>query len=288
MSITVLSPVPAAHAPLARRILGAMRSGIAALFLVALGIYILGPLAILFLWAFARQWYAPSLWPQGLTLSWWQSVLMAPNLGHSILLSFLIAPAVTVATALICLPAAYAFARYRYPGRRSFLVSIFAIHSFPKMGIYITLAEMFYGLHLIDTFPGVVIIQMLGTVVTMVWIPAAAFASVLRVLEEAARDNGAGPLRTFLSVTLPQAAPGILIAVILTFLSSLDEAQGTFIVGAPNYQTMPVVMYSLVSGYPEQAAAVFSILLTLPSLILLFLVRRYIVGGSFASAFRLR
>lgn len=256
--------------------------------LTLMSIYILGPLAILFVWAFASQWFPPNLWPSGLTLQWWQAVLDANELGHSIVLSFIIAPVVTLATAALCLPAAYAFSRYRFAGRRTFLVSIFAINAFPKMGIFITLAELFYGLHLIDTFPGVVIVQMLGTVVTMTWIPTAAFASVPKELEEASRDCGAGPVRTFFNITLRQAMPGILIALILTFLSSLDESQGTLIVGAPDYRTMPVVMYGMLNSYPEQATAVFSILLTIPSLVLLFLVRKYILGESFASSFRLR
>ena len=76
---------------------------------------------------------------------------------------------------------------------------------------------------------------------------------------------GAGRLRTFFSVTLPLAAPGILVAMVLAFLASLDEAQGTFLVGVPNYVTMPVQMYSLVSDYPPEAAAVFSVLLAVPS-----------------------
>jgi putative spermidine/putrescine transport system permease protein len=87
---------------------------------------------------------------------------------------------------------------------------------------------------------------------------------------------------------LPLARSGILVALILAFLASLDEAQGTLLVGTPDYITMPVQMYSLVTGYPQQAAAVFSIVLSIPSFILLLLVRRHIIGGSLAAGFRLR
>ena len=274
---------PSRYAPLLRI---AGRVGVA-VGLVALTIFIVAPLVNLFLWAFTNTWYPPSLLPQSYTLTWWHSVLIAPDLGESIILSFTFAPVVTLVSALVCLPAAYAFSRYRFRGRRIFQVSIFAISAFPTMGIFITLAQLFYSLHLIGTFPGVVIVQMLGRIVTMTWIPTAAFSAVPRELEDAARDAGAGPLRTFLNVTVPHAFPGILIALILTFIGSLDEAQGTYLVGVPHFQTMPVIMYSLVSGYPEQAAAVFSILLTIPSLVLLLVVRRYIVSDAFASAFRL-
>ena len=52
-----------------------------------------------------------------------------------------------------------------------------------------------------------VLIQLVGTLLFMIWIPVAAFQSVDRRMEEAARDVGAGPFRVFWSITLPQAGP---------------------------------------------------------------------------------
>ncbi len=250
-------------------------------------LFILAPLVILFIWAFANAWYYPALLPQSWTFSWWSQILFSSDIGHSILLSFIFAPVVTLVSAIICLPAAYAFARFKFPGQRSLLIALFATNAFPKIGLYITLAGLLYAFNLMDTFWGVVLVQLLNTVVVMTWIPSAAFAAVPRELEDAARDAGAGLWTTFWRVTLPLARSGILVALILAFLSSLDEAQGTLLVGAPDYITMPVQMYSLIAGYPQQAAAVFSIVLSIPSFILLLLVRRHIIGGSLAAGFRL-
>lgn len=266
-------------------LLGRALTGLAVL---GLTFFILGPLVWLVLWAFAGTWRAPSLLPTTWTLSWWQVVFSAPGLERSIELSLIFAPVVTGASAVVCLPAAYAFARHPFPGRRALLVSLFATNAFPKIGLYITMAGLFFDLHLMSTFLGVVLVQLIGTVVFMTWIPAAAFASVPRSLEEAARDVGAGRLRTFLRVTLPLALPGILVAVILSFLASFDEAQGTFLVGTPTYLTMPVQMYSLVLNYPQQVAAVFSILLSVPSVLLMLLVRRHVMGGHLAEGFQLK
>src|SRR5579884_2313192 len=254
---------------------------------LALGLFILGPLVILFLWAFADSWFYPALLPHAWTFSWWQQILLNGDIGHSILLSFIFAPIVTLLSAVICLPAAYAFARGRFPGQRVFLISLFATNAFPKMGLYITMAGLLYALGLMDTFWGVVLVQMLNTVVVMTWIPTAAFAAVPRELEDAAHDAGAGWWTTFWRVTFALALPGILVALILAFLAAVDEAQGTFLVGAPDYLTMPVQMYTLVQNYPQQAAAVFSIVLSIPSFVLLLLVRRYIIGGSLAAGFHL-
>ncbi|HTK07965.1 MAG TPA: ABC transporter permease subunit [Ktedonobacteraceae bacterium] len=261
---------------------------ISCVIILALVLFILGPLVILFLWAFADAWFYPALLPHTWTFSWWQQILLNGDIGHSILLSFIFAPVVTLVSAAICLPAAYAFARFKFPGQRAFMVSLFATNAFPKMGLYIVMAGLLYTFGLMDTFWGVVLVQLLNTVVVMTWIPSAAFAAVPRELEDAARDAGAGLWTTFWRVTLPLARSGIMVALILSFLASLDEAQGTFLVGSPDYITMPTQMYTLVTSYPQQAAAVFSIVLSIPSFVLLLLVRKYILGGTLAAGFRLR
>lgn len=257
-------------------------------FAVALLVFVLGPLIWLGLNAFSGRWTYPDLLPSTWTLSWWKEVLDDPGLGSSIRLSFVLSPVVTAVSMVICLPAAYAFARIGFPGRRFVLVLIFATNAFPRFGLFIAMASLFYALDLMGSFVGLVIVQLIGTIVFMTWIPAAAFASVPESLEEAARDVGAGRLRVFLSVTLPLAAPSILVAVILSFLAAFDEAQGTFLVGAPTYVTMPTEMYSLISHYPGQVSAVFSILLSIPSVVLMLLVRKRVMSGAVAEGFQLR
>ena len=255
------------------------------LLVVGMGFFIILPIVTLVVWAFAGEWYYPALLPQQWSLTWWQQVFQNPLFTHEILLSLTFAPVVTVLSAAICLPAAYAFARHDFPGKRVLQISIFATNAFPKMGLYIAIAGLFYAFHLMGTFIGVVIVQMLNTLVVMTWIPTAAFASVPRHLEEAARDVGASAWTTFWRVTFPLARPGILVACIMAFLSSVDEAQATQLIGAPHYVTMAVEMYTMVQTFPQQASAVFSILLILPSFVLLLLVRRYIVGGHLTAGY---
>jgi len=251
-------------------------------------VFMVGPLVWLMLRAFSGLWQFPQFLPSTWTVQWWRSVFDDKNLAHSIKLSFEFAPVVTILSAVICLPAAYAFSRFNFPGRRVLLISLFATNAFPKIGLYVSMAGVFYTLNLMGTFMGVVIVQLIGTIVFMTWIPTAAFSAIPRSLEEAARDVGAGPLRVFFRVTFPLAAPGILVAMILSFLAAFDEAQGTFLVGIPNYITMPTEMYTLVLNYPEQAAAVFSILLAIPSVILMSFARRHVMGGRLAEGFQIR
>lgn len=257
-------------------------------FVIFMVVFILGPLLWLAVHAFAGTWTYPRLAPDSWTLHWWSEVFSDPALGVAVRNSLVFSPLVVFFSAIICLPAAYAFARYDFLGRKTFLVGLFAVNAFPKMGLFATLATLFYALNLMNTIVGILIVQVLGTIIFMTWIPSAAFAAVPRSLEEAARDAGASKLRVFFSVTLPMAMPGILVAVVMSFLAAFDEAQGTYLVGAPTYFTMPTEMYTLVLNYPNQVAAVFSILMSIPSVVLLMVARKRIMGGQLAEGFQIR
>ena len=143
------------------------------------------------------------------------------------------APVATTLSALICIPAAYAFARLQFPGRRILLLSFLSANAFPKIGLYVSIATLFYRLNLMDTFAGVVMIQLINTLLFMIWIPTGTFRGINRNLEEAARDVGAGPLKTFFQITLPIALPGLIVAALFAFIAAFDEAQGSLIVGTP-------------------------------------------------------
>lgn len=253
-----------------------MRRMVLRLFAGALLVFIGIPLLTLVLWSFAGEWFWPNLIPSEWSLRWWLEVVENPRVTDAMVLSFTIAPVVTVLTALVAIPAGYAFARLDVPFRRTLLLLFLIPNAFPRIGLYVSLAVLYYQIGLIDTFWGVVFLHMIGTLVYMTWITTATFRSIDPHLEEAARDAGASPLRTFISIVLPLALPGIIVASLFSFLASLDEAQGTLIVGTPHHITMPVLLYTLISSFQRPVAAVFSVLLALPSLLLLVVAQRYL------------
>jgi putative spermidine/putrescine transport system permease protein len=262
------------------------RRAVGAAALLALASFILGPLLTLLVWAFAGTWLFPNLLPE-FSLRWWAFVLGNADVGKAIRMSLLSAPTATLISAVICIPAAYAFARLEFPAKRALLLSFLSANAFPKIGLYVSIATLLYRLDLMDTFTGVVLIQLVNTLLFMIWIPTGTFRGINRNLEEAARDAGAGPLRTFFQITLPIALPGIIVAGLFAFIAAFDEAQGTLIVGTPNHMTMPVLMYNLVLSYPQPVGAVFSILLSLPSLVLLLFAQRYLRAGYLAAGYSL-
>jgi len=256
--------------------------------LTVFAVFFAGPLLNLVVLAFSGQWAYPDRLPHQWSFKWWSFVMGQDDVAKSIGLSFLIATIVTALSIVLCVPAAYAFARIRFPFKRVFLFSFLLTHAFPKMGLYVSIAVLFYKVGLMNTMLGVVLVHMINVLMFMTWIPTAAFRNIQAAQEESARDAGATPFRVFRSITLPMAMPGIMVASVFTFLNSLDEAQGTFLVGIPDIKTMPIIMYSIIADFPSSAGAVFSIILTAPTIILLLAAQRLISADVMASGFQVK
>ena len=243
------------------------------------------PLMNLCMLAFADKYEVPAIIPQKFGFKWWEFVLDQNSLMGSITTSFALAIVVTAVSMLICIPAAYVLARYNFRGKRIFLLSFLLSNAYPRMGLYISIGILFYKLNLMGTFLGVVIIHVVNSLMFMTWIPSGSFKSVYRQQEESARDAGAGPLRTFFSITLPLAMPGIAVGGVFTFLGSLEEAQGTLLVGFPEVKTMPVELYGVIMEYPLTAGPVLSLILIIPTILILLAMKKYLSADTISKGY---
>ncbi|MBX7213249.1 MAG: ABC transporter permease subunit [Thermoflexales bacterium] len=254
--------------------------------LIMLVLLVIGPMTSVVLWAFAERWRQPALLPTEWGVSYWGETLQRADIVAALPFSIALALIVTALSALICLPAAYAFARINVPGRQGLLLSFLGVNAFPRFGLYIAIAVFFYRTGLIGTLPGVVLVQLVNTLLTMIWIPTSAFQGIDRSLEEAALDVGAGRLRVFFQITLPQVAPALFAALLLTFVSTFYEAQGALIIGLPNIRTMAVLMYSYITNQiVVQYGAVISLILWLPSFILMAIAQKFLRGNTVSAGF---
>ena len=252
-------------------------------------LFFYGPLMNMLMLAFANKYEVPAVLPKRWGFHWWGYIFMQKSLVSSIVQSFVIAVITTILSMFICIPAAYSIARFKYPGRKIFMLSFLLTNSFPKLGIYTSIAVLFYRYGLMGTYPGVIMIHMINSMMFMVWLPSSAFRAIHRQQEEAARDVGAGPVRTFFKVTLPMAMPGISVATLYTFLGSMEEAQGTMLVGLGRIQTMPVAMYGIIlDSSAVQIGAVFAILLIIPSVVMILLMRKYIGPEAISGGFKMK
>ncbi len=280
--------VPTRKQSLLRRLLGPRVGlelfGIVALILLA--IVILAPLSTVFLWGFAERWRQPALLPSEWGLSYWYETFERRDIMTALPLSIGLAATVTALSAVICLPAAYAFARFKFPGKQGLLLSFLAVNAFPRFGLYITIAVVFFRLNLVGTLAGVVLIQLVNTLLTMIWIPTSAFQNVDRALEEAALDVGASRMRVFFQITLPQVLPALAAALLLTFVATFYEAQGALIIGLPNVRTIAVLMYAYINNQVVvQYGAVISLMMWLPSLVLLSFAQKFLRGNTVSAGF---
>src|SRR5690349_21927753 len=164
-------PIPRAQ-PVYLRWLRREGFGLLALMLLVIGI--IGPISTVLLWSFAEQWRYPAVVPTKWGLSYWSETLGRADIRKALPTSILATVLVTVLSALICFPASYAFARLRFRGRQFLLLSYLITNALPRFGLYVSIAVIFFRLNLIGTIGGVVLIQLLNTLLLMIWIPTSA------------------------------------------------------------------------------------------------------------------
>lgn len=251
--------------------------------LILLFFWMFAPFSGLVLWSVAIRWYWPSYLPQEIGLDYWLQALGlkkslaigAVNIIDALKTSVFIALIVVVLAMIISLPAGYAFARYNIPFKGILLFLYLMPQAFPQQPVFVNLMAIFYKLDLVGTLQGVILAHLMPSLVYAIWITSATFKSIPPELEEAARVSGASPLRTFIRVTLPLAAPGLLASAVFVFLYSLDEFTGTFFIGLPFVITLPMLLYSS-SGYNMQFASATAIVLMIPSIVFMLIIERFL------------
>ena len=131
---------------------------------------------------------------------------------------------------------------YDFPGASCFCFRSSPPKAVPKFALFVSIAVTFLRLDLIGTFWGVVVVQMLGAVLVMIWIPTAAFRGIPPALKEAGFDLGASRLRVFLLITLPQAMAALVASYVLACVGILFKVDRALLTGAPQIATMPLVL----------------------------------------------
>lgn len=248
-----------------------------ALGLGLLAFVVFGPLTNLLLWAVAERWYFPHTLPLKYGFSYWVSVFSPRgNATGSLINSVTIACLTVVISIGLAVPAGYALARLRLPLRGLILLTLLIPQAFPNLPVYVNIARIFYQFGLNGTVFGVVLVHATHGLVYAVWIATAAFSALDKELEEAARSIGASAMRTFVDVTLPIAAPGLLASAVFVFLESLDEFTGTYFVGAPDVSTLPLLLYTAGAGGNYQIASITALILLVPSIAFMLVIERFL------------
>ncbi|WP_421916033.1 ABC transporter permease [Mesorhizobium sp.] len=248
-----------------------------ALILGLLAFIIFGPLLNLLLWTVAERWYFPHVLPLDYGFSVWTRVFSSRgNAMDSLKNSILVAVLTVIVSLALAIPAGYALARLKLPLRSLILLAFLIPQAFPNLPVYVNVARLFYQIGLNGTISGVVLVHAVHGLVYAVWIATAAFSAVDVELEQAARSIGAGAFRAFRDVTLPLAMPGLMASAIFVFLESLDEFTGSYFVGAPDVNMLPLLLYSAGAGGNYQIASITALLLLIPSIGFMLIVERFL------------
>jgi putative spermidine/putrescine transport system permease protein len=248
-----------------RRVAGVARG----LFLVLVAVFVLLPLAVVVLSSFSRQ-AAASGRPSGLTLEWFRRALSYEPFRTGLLYSVEVAVSATAVSLLVGTMAAYAIARYRFPGRE-LLRSVFVMPlSLPRVVagfcLFVLYASLFPAAY--GTVGGIAFAHCLLLLPFVVAVLGAALAGLDPALEEAARDLGAPAGRAFRQVTLPQVKWALLAAGIFAFLTSFDEVDTSIFLMPADTTTLPVAMFLRLEQQQDPTVTAMSSILIAGSLLL--------------------
>jgi ABC-type glycerol-3-phosphate transport system permease component len=200
---------------------------------------------------------------------------------------------VSVATTLVCLLigslAGYAFGRLRFPGRLPLLLAVLVVSIFPQISIVGPLYRMFQPRGLLNTYEALIIPYNAFALPLAIWILTSFFRSIPAELEDASRVDGTTRLGALFRVILPLSLPGLFTTAILVFIAAWNEFLFalTFTTSI-DHQTIPVGIARLPAMYhvPWGNIAAASTLVTLPLVVMVLILQRWIVQGIVAGALK--
>ncbi len=268
--------------------------------------FFLAPYAVMFLSALKSNndlfhspaLYVPTHWEWGNFASVWSKIPLAAYLINSLV----IAGVATVIVLTVSLPAAYFTARHSFRGRRAFLYAVLVTQMFAPVALVIGIYREFglvdnflqnngapFGA--VNTFWSIIAVNAAFNLAFSIWILNGYLASIPKEIEDAAMVDGAGRIRTMTRVVLPLAKPGIVTAVIFTFIQVWNEfvvAETIFNDPTRNRETLTVGINAFVGLYQTQYQYLFvaSIIGIVPVVILFAVIERFLVGGLTAGSIR--
>ncbi|MFI9800197.1 carbohydrate ABC transporter permease [Streptomyces sp. NPDC052302] len=230
----------------------------------------------------------PTWIPEDPTLANFRQAFDEQPLLDAALNSLAAALGTAVIAVLLATPMAYVMARRRTRLARAATGWVVVSQAFPLVLVIIPLFLVLRDLRLIDSMTGLVMVYVVWALPFALWMLVGYVRAVPRELEEAAAVDGAGRLRTLVSVTAPLLAPGLVATALFAFVTAWNEFFFALVLlKTPEKQTLPVVLTHFigaegVADLGPLAAAAF--LATLPSLVVFALIQRRITGGMLTGA----
>jgi arabinogalactan oligomer/maltooligosaccharide transport system permease protein len=227
-------------------------------------------------------------WPADFSMSNFVSVMKDQPFAIWLGNSAIVAAATTILGVFLACTAAYAFSRFRFPGRETGLMSFLVSQMFPGtlmlIPLYIILVKW---LGLGSTRISLVLVYATTSIPFCVWMLKGYFDTIPKELEEAAIMDGASPGTIFFRIILPLAKPAVAVTALFSFMTGWNEfiLAATFMDKEVMY-TAPVGLRFFVGGFSQQWGyfAAGSIIVSIPVVALFMFLQKYLVSGLTAGA----
>lgn len=222
--------------------------------------------------------YLPESWQPGNFFEVWQATPVWEYLRNTVIIAGLS----TVLAVGVALPAAYYTARRKFTGRRPFLLLVLVTQMFAPTALVIGIHREMVALGLVDTYTALILVNAAFNLAFSTWILHAYFSSIPVDLEEAAQLDGCGRLQALVRVTLPLAVPGLVTAVIFTFITAWNEfVIALTLTSTPETQPLTVGITAFIGQYEVQWQFLFaaSLIAIVPVVLLFAFIERFLVSG---------
>ncbi|EOC0865647.1 ABC transporter permease [Cronobacter muytjensii] len=247
-------------------------------FLIANFIWLGLPVGMAVLWSMvdpAHPWSFPDIFPNSLSFTRWVNMWQTTSLPDAMFNSYSIALTVALLSLLLALPTAYAFGRIPFRGKGIAEVLTLIPLVIPGMLIGIFFSAMILQLNIDNTFISIVTGHTVLALPYAIRILSAGFRAVPQEMIDASRDLGSNRWATFRNAYLPFLRSAILATLILCFVRSLEEFSVSYVLGSPDFITIPTILYSYLGyAFVRPDAAVVSMILIIPNIILMIFIER--------------
>ncbi len=215
--------------------------------------------------------------------------IWSTGFGNNLRISLEVAGGSTILVLLVAIPAAYYTARQRFRGRGAFMLLVLVTQMFQPTAMLVGIYREFLSFGMIDTVSSLILVNAGFNMAFAVWILNAYVSAIPQELEEAAFIDGSTRLGALFRVTLPLALPGIVTALIFTFIAAWNE----FIVAltlttSSATEPLTVTLNSYIGQYQVDWRHLFagSVIATIPVIILFALIEGKVVGGLTAGSIK--
>ena len=199
------------------------------------------------------------------------------NLMNSVILSV----SSVALSLLLGIPAAYAFARFRFRLGENIAFTLLSFRFAPPLLVLLPLLLYFRAIGLDNTYIGLIWVYQLITLPLILWIVRGYFEDISEDIEHAYRVDGNGWFKTFIKIAVPLARPGIAAAALLAFIFAWNNFVFALILASADKQPVTVGALAFVTAsgiqYGQIAAAL--VLSVIPTLLLALYAQRYLVEG---------